>query len=79
MLKRLNMNCCSPSNAPLVKVGQISKLQCSKNNFEREAMKHIIYTSAVESLMYAQTISWPDKAYGLSVLGRLLSNPRKDH
>jgi len=37
------------------------------------------YTSAIESLMYAQVCTHPDIAFIVGVLGRYLSNPGMDH
>ena len=53
--------------------------QCPKNDFEREHVKNIIYTSTVGSLMYAQVCTRPDIALVVGVLGRYQSNPGIDH
>ncbi|CAN6475959.1 unnamed protein product [Victoria cruziana] len=42
-------------------------------------MEQILYTSAVESLMYAQVCTRPDITFIVGMLSRYLSNPRKDH
>ena len=42
-------------------------------------MQQIPYASAIGSLMYAQVCTRPDIAYIVGMLGRYVSNPRKDH
>ena len=42
-------------------------------------MKDIPYTSAVESLMYAQVYTHSNKAYAAGKLGRYLCNLGIDH
>ena len=42
-------------------------------------MQQIPYASTIGSLMYAQVCKRPDIAYIVGMLGRYLSNPRKDH
>ena len=54
VLKRYNMQNCSPSVAPIVKGDKFSKYQCPKTDLERAEMKQIPYASVVGSLMYAQ-------------------------
>ena len=53
VLERFNMQSCSSGIAPILKGDKLSKMQCLKNNMEREQMKKIPYASAVGSLMYA--------------------------
>ena len=79
VLERFNMKNCSPSVAPILKGDRFDLNQCPKNDFEREHMKNIPYTSAVGSLMYAQVCTIPDIAFTVGVLGRYQSNPGIDH
>ena len=79
VLERFNMKNCSPSVAPILKGDRFDLNQCPKNDFEREHMKNIPYTSAVGSLMYAQVCTRPDIAFAVGVLGRYQSNPGIDH
>ena len=58
---------------------KFSLSQCPKNNFEIQEMQQIPYASAIGSLMYAQVCTCTDIAYIVGMLGRYLSNPRKDH
>ena len=78
VLERFNMKNCSPSVAPILKGDRFDLNQCPKNDFEREHMKNIPYTSAVGSLMYAQVCTRPDIAFAVGVLGRYQSNPGID-
>ena len=55
VLERFNMQSCSSGITPILKGDKLSKMQCLRNNMEREQMKKIPYASAVGSLMYAQT------------------------
>ena len=53
VLERFNMQSCSSGIAPILKGDNLNKMQCPRNNMEREQMKKIPYASAVGSLMYA--------------------------
>ena len=79
VLKRFNMETCKGGEVPVVKGDKLSKEQCPKSDFEKEAMKNIPYASAIGSLMYAQVCTRPDIAFAVNVLGRYLSNPGHDH
>uniref|UniRef100_A0A2N9IVB9 Reverse transcriptase Ty1/copia-type domain-containing protein n=1 Tax=Fagus sylvatica TaxID=28930 RepID=A0A2N9IVB9_FAGSY len=75
VLERFNMSTCSASDTPIVKGDKLSKLQCPKNDLERNEMKKIPYASAVGSLMYARVCTRPDIAFAISVLGKFQSDP----
>jgi Reverse transcriptase (RNA-dependent DNA polymerase) len=79
MLKRYNMQNCSPSVAPIIKGDKFSKFQCPKNDLERAQMKKIPYASVVGSLMYAQVCTRPDIAFVVGMLGRYQTDPGMDH
>jgi Reverse transcriptase (RNA-dependent DNA polymerase) len=79
MLKRYNMQNCSPSVAPIIKGDKFSKFQCPKNNLERAQMKKIPYASVVESLMYAQVFTRSDIAFVIGMFGRYQTDPGMDH
>ena len=79
VLERFNMKNCSPSVAPILKGDIFDLNQCPKNDFEREHMKNIPYTSSVGSLMYAQVYTRLDIAFSVGVLGRYQSNTSIDH
>ena len=63
VLERFNMQSCSSGIAPILKGDKLSKMQCPRNNMEREQMKKIPYASAVGSLMYAQTCTRSDISF----------------
>ena len=69
----------SSSVAPIVKGDRFNLNQCPQNDFEREQMKNILYTSVVGNLMYAQVCTRPDIAFAVGVLGRSPSNLGIDH
>ena len=79
VLERFNMQCCSVSDAPIVKGDKLSERQCPKNDLERIQMKDIPYASALGSLMYAQTCTRPDISFAVGMLGRYQSNPGMEH
>ena len=79
VLERFNMKNCSPSVTPILKGDRFDLNQCPKNDFKREHMKNIPYTSAIGSLMYAQVCTIPNIAFVVGVLGRYQSNPVIDH
>ena len=73
------MKNCSPSVSPILKGDRFDLNKCPKNDFEREHMKNIPYTSDVGSLMYAQVCTRPNITFVVGVLGRYQSNPGIDH
>ena len=79
VLERFNMQSCSSGIAPILKGVKLSKMQCLRNNMEREQMKKIPYASAEGSLMYAQTCTRPDISFAVGMLGRYQSDPRFEH
>ena len=64
------MQSCSSGIALILKGDKLSKMQCPRNNMEREQMKKIPYASAVGSLMYAQTYTRLDISFAVGMLGR---------
>ena len=79
VLERFNMQSCSSGIAPILKGDKLSKMQCPRNNMEREQMKKIPYASAVGSLMYTQTCTRPDISFAVGMLGRYQSDPGFEH
>ena len=61
------------------KGNNLSLLQCSKNDLQKEQMKDLSYASAVESLMYAQVCIHLDITYTVEKLGRYLINSEINH
>ncbi|KAG8473406.1 hypothetical protein CXB51_035701 [Gossypium anomalum] len=55
-----------------------SKLYLSQKGYI-EYMSHVLYSSAVGSLMYATLCSRPDLSYAISVASKYMANPGKEH
>ena len=79
VLEKFNMQSCSSDIAPILKGDKLSKMQCPRNNMEREQIKKIPYASAVGSLMYNQTCTRPDIIFVIGMLGRYQSDPGFEH
>lgn len=79
ILKRFNMQSCSPCTLLVQKDDELSKYECPQNDKETVEMERVPYTSVIGSLMYAQVCTRPDIAYAVNVLGRYLSNPGLGH
>jgi hypothetical protein len=58
---------------------KLSAYQCPKTKEEEEDMFHVLYASAVGSLMYAMVYTRPDIAHAMGVLSRYMSKPGKEH
>ena len=58
---------------------KLSNAQCPQNDNDKIEMEKLSYASAVGSLMYAQVCTRLDIAFGVSALGRYLSNLGLDH
>jgi hypothetical protein len=58
---------------------KLSADQCPKTQEEEEDMSHVLYASAVGSLMYAMVCTRPDIAHAVGVLRRYMSKPGKEH
>ena len=68
------MQNCKSSPAPIVKDDRYEEFQCPRNQYEIDQMKAVPYSSAVESLQYAQVCTRPDLAFVTELLGRYQSN-----
>ncbi|KAI5314256.1 hypothetical protein L3X38_043432 [Prunus dulcis] len=79
VLKRFNMEACSPGDLPIGKGDRPSRDQCPMTEQEQANMKNKPYASLVGSLMYAQVCTRPDLSFALSVLGRFQANPGEPH
>ncbi|CAN7041184.1 unnamed protein product [Brassica oleracea var. botrytis] len=77
--QRYKMEKCSAGITPIQKGDKFSKMQCPKNELEREEMERIPYASVVGSLNYVQTCTRPDINFAVGMLGRYQSNPGMDH
>ena len=79
VLKRFKMENCSASVAPIQKGDKFNLMRCPQNELEQKQMEGIPYTSAVGSLMYAQTCTRPNISFAIDMLGRYQSNLGIDH
>ena len=70
VLKKYSMQNCKPSPAPIVKGDRFGEFQCHRNQYEIDQMKAVPYSSAIESLQYAQV----DLAFVTGLLDRYQSN-----
>jgi len=64
-----------PGDTPIAKGDKFSLKQCPNNDLERIEMQKILYSSTVQSQMYAQVCTCPDIVFVIGVLGRYLSDP----
>ncbi|TKC11879.1 hypothetical protein FA727_23680, partial [Robertmurraya kyonggiensis] len=79
ILERYNMQKSNPTPAPIVKGDRFGKFQCPQNEYERQQMKAVPYSSALGSLSYAQTCTRPDLAFVTNVLSRYQEEPGIEH
>ena len=73
------INNAKPVHVPLPGHFKLSKMQCPKNEEEKEKMSKVSYLSAMGSLMYAIICTRLDIAYSVVVVSKFLSNPGKKH
>jgi phosphoribosyl-AMP cyclohydrolase len=79
ILQRFNMHGSKPVKVPIPIGVKLSADQCPKTHEEEEDMSHVLYASAVGSLMYAMVCTRPDIAHAVGVLSRYMSKPGKEH
>jgi hypothetical protein len=68
------MHACNHMSAPIVKGDKYGSFQSHGNQYEIDQMKSTPYTSAVESLMYAQVCTHPNLIFVTGMLGRYQKN-----
>jgi hypothetical protein len=68
-----------PVKVPIPIGVKLSADQCPKTQEEEEDMSHVLYASAVGSLMYAMVYTRLDIAHAVGVLSRYMSKPGKEH
>jgi len=78
VLERFNMKNFKPVT-PLACHFKLSSKDCPTNEYEKEEMQKIPYSSAVGSLMYDMVCTRPDIAHVIGVVSRFLTNPGKEH
>jgi hypothetical protein len=79
ILQRFNMHGSKPVKVPIPIGVKLYVDQCPKTHEEEEDMSHVLYASAVGSLMYAMVCTRPNIAHAVGVLSRYMSNPGKEH
>ena len=78
-LAQFNMTDCKPVGTPMAPGMKLTTDDCPKTFEEAKEMEDIPYMSAVGSLLYLATMSWPDIAFAASALARFNSNPGMIH
>jgi hypothetical protein len=79
VLQRFNMHDAQHVRNPIAPHFKLSVEQCASSNEDIEYMSKVLYCSAVGSFMYAMVCSHPDLFYAMSIVGRYMSNPSKEH
>lgn len=79
VLKRFNMDGCTPVSTPFAGHFQLSSEDCPKSKEDRQRMEKVPYKSAVGSLMYAMVCTRPDISYAAGVVSWFMSNPEPKH
>ena len=69
----------SASPIPIQKGDKFSLIKRPKNDLEWKQMENILYAPVVGSLMHAQTFTWPNISFAVSMLGRYQSDIGLDH
>jgi len=57
----------------------LSSNDCPTNEYEKEEMQKIPYSSTVGGLMYSIVCTRPDITHDVGVVSRFLANSRKEH
>ncbi|KAG8474528.1 hypothetical protein CXB51_031383 [Gossypium anomalum] len=68
-----------PVSTPLAAHFRLSLALSPQSDDEIEYMSHVLYSSAVRSLMYAMVCSRLDLSYAVSAVSRYMANPGKEH
>jgi len=68
-----------PVKVPIPIGVKLSAKQCPKTKEEEEDMSHVLYASAVGSLMYVMVCTRPEIAHVVGVLSRFMSKLGKEH
>ena len=79
LLKRFNMQSCSPLTTPLPHGLSLSTEDCPANASEVEEMKKIPYRAALGSLMWMQVATRPDLSFPVNLLAHFAHNPGRAH
>ena len=79
VLERFSMKHAEPVSTPLGSHFKLRKRSCSSLKKEKGDITSTIYSSTVESLMYAMVCTRLDIAHAVGVISRFTVNPSKDH
>ncbi|KAG8475436.1 hypothetical protein CXB51_032203 [Gossypium anomalum] len=79
VLCRFNMQSAKPVSTPLAAHFRLLSALSPQSDDEIEYMSHVLYSSAVGSLMYAIVCSRSDLSYAVSAVSRYMVNPSKEH
>ena len=77
LIKYFEIDNCNPTKTPLPPETDLSNLFLT--NIKQSKIKSVSYLSAMESLQYLVTITWPDTTYAVSYLRRCNYNPHLTH
>ena len=77
VLDRFDRKGSKPRNILTTKGDKLSLKQCPNNDLERTEIQKIPYLSAIGSLMYAQVCTCPNMTFVVGVLGKYLSDLRR--
>ena len=80
VLQRFNIGKDTKSvSTPLTSHFMLSAMMSPKNVEERDYMTHVLYASAVGSLMYAMVCTRPDLSQAVSMVSRYMHDPGQGH
>jgi hypothetical protein len=79
ILQRFNMHGSKPVKVHIPIGVKLSTYQCPKTQEEEEDMSHVMYVSAIGSLMYVMVCTRQDIAHAMGFLSRCMSKPWKEH
>ena len=79
VLRRFNMYDAKLVSPPLAAHFRLSSALCPVSDDDIEYIYRVSYSSAVGSLMYVMFCSHRDLSHALSVVGRYMANPDKQH
>ncbi|WVZ62122.1 hypothetical protein U9M48_011904 [Paspalum notatum var. saurae] len=72
------MENCKPVDVPLMTGTKLSKELCPNTTEEKQRMKSIPYSSALDCFMYAMLFTRPDLIHAIGILSRYQKNPREE-
>ena len=79
VVKLFGMSECKPVAAPIPSHYRLCAVKGELSKDDENYMKGVLYSNAVESLMYAMIGTRPDRAYGVSLVSRFTSKPSREH